>query len=60
MYRRIIAPDSTIGGVYNPFRTRHDYEYERNGSRNRAHTTADWQFTTADARVKLKRLYPAM
>src|SRR3954464_4907057 len=29
-------------------------------SRNRNHTKADWQFTTADARVKLKRLYPAI
>ena len=29
-------------------------------SRNRKHAKADWQFTTADARVKLKRLYPAM
>ena len=28
--------------------------------RNKNHTKADWQFTTADARVKLKRLYPAM
>jgi hypothetical protein len=28
--------------------------------RNTNHTTADWQFTTADARIKLKRLYPAM
>ncbi len=28
--------------------------------RNRHHTKADWQFTTADARVKLKRLYPAL
>jgi uncharacterized small protein (DUF1192 family) len=27
--------------------------------RNRKHAKADWQFTTADARVKLKRLYPA-
>ena len=27
-------------------------------SRNKHHATADWQFTTADARVKLKRLYP--
>ncbi len=26
--------------------------------RNKHHTRADWQFTTADARVKLKRLYP--
>ena len=25
--------------------------------RNRKHAKADWQFTTADARVKLKRLY---
>jgi len=28
------------------------------GKRNKHHTQADWQFTTADARVKLKRLYP--
>jgi len=28
--------------------------------RNNNHTKADWQFTTADARVKLKRLYPAL
>jgi hypothetical protein len=28
--------------------------------RNKKHTKADWQFTTADARVKLKRLYPAI
>ena len=27
--------------------------------RNKKHTKADWQFTTADARTKLKRLYPA-
>ena len=27
--------------------------------RNRKHTKADWQFTTTDARIKLKRLYPA-
>jgi uncharacterized small protein (DUF1192 family) len=26
--------------------------------RNRKHAKADWQFTTANARVKLKRLYP--
>lgn len=26
--------------------------------RNNHHTKADWQFTTEDARVKLKRLYP--
>ena len=29
-------------------------------SRNKKHVKADWQFTTADARVKLKRLYPAL
>jgi hypothetical protein len=28
--------------------------------RNNNHTKADWQFTTADARIKLKRLYPAI
>jgi hypothetical protein len=26
--------------------------------RNKHHTKADWQFTTGDARVKLKHLYP--
>ena len=29
-------------------------------SRNKKRVKADWQFTTADARVKLNRLYPAM
>jgi hypothetical protein len=29
-------------------------------SRNKKHVKTDWQFTTADARVKLKRLYPAI
>jgi uncharacterized small protein (DUF1192 family) len=28
--------------------------------RNNKNAKADWQFTTADARVKLKRLYPAL
>jgi hypothetical protein len=28
--------------------------------RNSNNAQADWQFTTADARVKLKRLYPAL
>jgi hypothetical protein len=28
--------------------------------RNKHHAKADWQFTTADTRVKLKRLYPAL
>lgn len=28
--------------------------------RNKHHARADWQFTTQDARVKLKRLYPAI
>jgi len=28
--------------------------------RNAAEATVDWQFTTADARVKLKRLYPSI
>jgi hypothetical protein len=27
--------------------------------RNNYHAKADWQFTTADARIKLKGLYPA-
>ena len=29
-------------------------------SRNREHVNADWHFTTANARIKLKRLYPAL
>jgi hypothetical protein len=28
--------------------------------RNRHHAKADWQFTTDDARLKLKRLYPSL
>lgn len=32
------------------------WEADRNGK----HAKADWQFTTADARVKLKRLYPVL
>ncbi len=28
--------------------------------RNNHNTKADWQFTTADARDRLKRLYPAL
>ena len=29
-------------------------------SRNQKHAKSDWQFTAADARVKLKRLYPVI
>ena len=28
--------------------------------RNRVATTVDWRFTTADARIKLKKLYPVI
>jgi hypothetical protein len=28
--------------------------------RNTEHTTIDWRFTTFEARIKLKRLYPAL
>jgi hypothetical protein len=28
--------------------------------RTQAHVTIDWRFTTADARIKLKRLYPVL
>ena len=28
--------------------------------RNRVASTVDWRFTTADARIKLKRLYPVI
>ncbi len=27
-------------------------------ARNRTHRRVNWRFTTADARIKLKRLYP--
>ena len=27
---------------------------------NKKHAKSDWQFTTADARIELKRLYPAL
>jgi hypothetical protein len=29
-------------------------------SRNKNHTNTDWQFTTANARIKLKRLYSSL
>ena len=29
-------------------------------TRNEAKATVDWQFTTTDARVKLKKLYPSI
>jgi len=29
-------------------------------SRNKNHAKADWQFTTADARIKLQQLYPSL
>ena len=32
----------------------------READRNRGYARADWQFTTANARVKLKRLYRAL
>jgi hypothetical protein len=32
----------------------------REVSRNKNYTKADWQFTPAKARVKLKRLYPSL
>ena len=28
--------------------------------RNKHHAKADWQFTTADARIRLKRQYPSL
>ena len=28
--------------------------------RNKNHTKADWRFTTPDARIKLKHLYPSI
>ncbi|MBA3005935.1 MAG: IS630 family transposase, partial [Proteobacteria bacterium] len=31
-----------------------------NTDRNNRQTKVDWQFTTNDARIKLKRLYPKL
>jgi DDE superfamily endonuclease len=47
--RRIADPD---------FLTRELAAWEK--TRNRARVKVDWQFTTADARIKLKRLYPKL
>jgi DDE superfamily endonuclease len=41
-----------------PTLTREVAAWER--TRNRATVKVDWQFTTADARIKLKRLYPSV
>jgi hypothetical protein len=30
------------------------------GPRNATGTTIDWRFTTADARIRLKKLYPVL
>ncbi|HUT55548.1 MAG TPA: IS630 family transposase, partial [bacterium] len=30
------------------------------GRRNNLNASIDWQFTTADARIKLRRLYPTL
>jgi hypothetical protein len=43
-----------------PQKTLIDEVDARQCERNAKPTKADWQFTTADARVKLKRLYPAI
>ena len=40
--------------------TLHEEVIAWQNGRNRNHTKADWQFTTADARIKLKQLYPAL
>jgi len=29
-------------------------------ARNNRNTTVDWRFTTEDARIKLKRIYPKL
>jgi L-cystine uptake protein TcyP (sodium:dicarboxylate symporter family) len=34
------------------------FQYAWEARRNNLSRTVDWQFTTADARIKLKRLYP--
>lgn len=44
-----------IGDMQTLCREVQAWEAQRNGAR----MTIDWQFTTADARIKLKRLYPA-
>ena len=47
--RRIPDEDTLVQGVT---------AWER--SRNAQHTTITWRFTTADARIKLHRLYPSL
>src|SRR5712691_4818083 len=41
-----------------PLLTRYVRLWQSN--RNQAHVTVDWRFTAADARIKLKRLYPSI
>lgn len=47
-------------------RSIHDHEtlvcevQDWRAGRNAARVTIDWQFTAADARIKLKRLYPVV
>ncbi len=48
-----------------PERVGHRATLERHAAawqhrRNAPATKADWRFTTADARIKLRRLYPTM
>ena len=45
---------------FQPHRTHFDRaaRYHR-ADLNKNHTKADWHFTTANARIKLRRLYPA-
>jgi len=42
---------------------RHIFEVETRAlmqERNQSQSTVDWQFRTADARIKLKNLYPSI
>jgi hypothetical protein len=41
------------------FTLRHEVAAWQN-QRNAAHSTVQWRFTTADARIKLQRLYPTI
>jgi hypothetical protein len=59
---RLAEASTAVGPISPGLTTREDalrreiaaWEQERNAK----HVTVDWQFTTADARIKLKRLYP--
>ena len=55
--RKLIAPDVVPGWPISNKRLERECR-SWNVERNELQKDVDWQFTTADARIKLKRLYP--